>query len=635
MLIDRRHLPFPKDLAEAKELWHQRLDYEYLYGQKLNREFSPTNETEMAPLPKDYEQDIAKILEKRYRSELHKDVHFDHENILATYLNALTHAYDPHSDYLNPPHAQHFAIEMNLGLTGIGAQLGDEDGFCTILELIPGGPADKCKEIKPKDRIIAVAQSNQPPVDVVEMDLDKVVQLIRGPKGTQVRLTISPADNQTTHHVVTLVRDEIKLEDRAANARLIEIPDSHGHTNRIGFIYLPSFYAPLGDDRTPPSITSEDVARLVNKLKKEKIDGLIIDLRTNPGGSLEEAIKFTGLFIKGGPVVQSRSSNGDINVADTDTDQIYDGPLAIMINRYSASAAEIAAAALQDYGRAIIIGDSSTHGKGTVQTLIQLKQWTSAPDAGIAKITIKKFYRVSGASTQLKGVVPDIILPDVLNYSTMIGETNLDNPLPWDTIAAASYDKTNLVAPYLSQLKANSDARISTNQDFDYIKEDIHRIEKLQADQTVTLNEHQAIEERLKTAQIDEERKKERDSRAVPNEEIYELTLDNSKLPGLPPPTPFFSTNMDVTVNTPIVNYKFDTNSLNSFFGSPNRASLADKSTNLNSSNVVGTNSSAPLAKPVISKVYQPDPTLDETERIMIDYISLLSDNQALTAAKK
>jgi carboxyl-terminal processing protease len=638
IVIDRRHMPFPKNLEEAKVLWRERLRYEFLYFEKLNKEFSPTNDTLVVPLPNNYEQDIAKTLEKHYRWELRSKTNLDHDAILSDYLNALTHAYDPHSDYFSPPHAQDFSIDMNLGLTGIGAQLQEVDGFCTINDLIAGGPAKKSKELKLNDRIVAVAQSNQPPVDVIDMDLEKVVRLIRGPKGTQVRLTISTADNPSSRHEVRLVRDEIKLEDRAANARLIEIPDGMGHTNRIGFLDLPSFYAPMGDDQTPPSYTSVDVAKLVTKLKQQKIDGLIIDLRTNPGGSLEEAIKFTGLFIKDGPVVQARNSDGQITVdSDNDSDELYDGPLAIMINRYSASAAEIAAAALQDYGRAIIIGDSSTHGKGTVQQLLQLKNWLPVSDPGTAKVTIRKFYRVSGASTQLKGVVPDIILPDVLNFSTMIGETNLDYPLPWDTIAPATYEKLNLVGPYVSQLKAHSDLRVSTNQDFKYVAEDIDRLEKLQSEKSVTLNEHEAIEERLKYARVNEARKKERDSRGIPNETIYEITLANSKLPGLPAPTPYWDTNKDLTTT----GASSDTNSTSTI---TTNTIPAVKPTMLSSDNLpaaqAGVAAAAtadmapPAAKPGVTKPFQPDPVLEETERIMLDYIGMLSANKVLTVTK-
>ena len=302
--------------------------------------------------------------------------------------------------------------------------------------------------------------------------------------------------------MVTLIRDEIKLEDSEAKAKLVEFPDG----KRIGVIDLPSFYATvnLGNaSQTTPKSTTADVTKLINRLKAEKVSGIVIDLRSNPGGSLEEAIKFTGLFIKSGPVVLARNPDNQVQVdSDPDPEQLYDGPLAVMINRFSASAAEIAAAALQDYGRALIVGDISTHGKGTVQDLNPLKPYMLSADSGgsndpgTIKITIRKFYRVSGASTQLKGVEPDIVLPDVLNYSTQVGEVSLENPLPWDTIQPASYEKFNLVQPWLAALKARSDGRIATNQDFIYVKQDIDQFVKMQADKTASINEHETLKER-------------------------------------------------------------------------------------------------------------------------------------------
>src|ERR1039457_3507999 len=329
---------------------------------------------------------------------------------------------------------------MSLSLFGIGAQLEEDVGYCTIKSLIAGGPADNKKgQIKPKDRIIAVAQSNQPPVNVVDMDLSKVVELIRGPKGTQVRLTLSPASDRAARPVVILTRDEIKLEDQEAKAQLIENTDALGATNWIGVIRVPSFYAPIGSDAH--SYITMDVAKLIRKLEAEKAGGIILDMRGNPGGSLEEAIRFTGLFIKEGPVVLARDPEGRI---ETDTISnsaaLYSGPLVVLINRFSASAAEIAAAALQDYGRAIVVGDTSTHGKGTVQSLMALNNFvgpatpTATNDPGTLKITIRKFYRVTGDSTQLKGVEPDIVLPDIWNYSTDVGESSLENPLPGDPL---------------------------------------------------------------------------------------------------------------------------------------------------------------------------------------------------------
>ena len=606
ILLDRRRAPYPKDLDEAKHLWSQRLRFEYLQ-EKLSREISPTNSAVILPLPKSATAEIAATLARHYRWNLHMMTNWDGTDVLQAYLNALAHAYDPHSDYFNPEHAQDFSINMSLSLFGIGAQLREDDGYCKIDLLIHGGPAEKSKQVKEGDRIVAVAQSNQPPVDVVDMELGKAVQLIRGPKGTEVRLTISPAEDRAVRRVVTLIRDEIKLEDQEAKARLIESPDGHGGTNRIGVVDLPSFYAPVdlsgNTGHTAPKYTSVDVAKLIEKLEREKAAGIILDLRGNPGGSLEEAVKLTGLFIKDGPVVLARLPDGSVNVDnDTDSSVLYAGPLVVLVNRFSASASEIAAAALQDYGRALVVGDNSTFGKGTVQNLNPLRPFvrpatsSATNDPGAVKITIRKFYRVSGASTQLKGVLSDIVLPDHLNYSTQYGENSLDNPLPWDTIPSANYSKLNLVQPFLDELLRHSSERIATNQDFIYIRQDIDEFQKLQADKTASLNERERLKDRQEADARQKARDQERAGRKKLDMKIYELTVANAGEPGLPPPLDETNT---VTATNLIVG--------------ANSAQTA-------STNVVA------LPPPAV------DPMLDETERILEDYISLLSSNQMLIA---
>jgi carboxyl-terminal processing protease len=607
ILLDRRHSPFPKDLDEAKQLWSQRLRFEYLQ-EKLSREISPTNSNLILPLPKSATDEIAATLARHYRWNLHMATNRDSTDVLQAYLNALAHAYDPHSDYFNPEHAQDFSIGMSLSLFGIGAQLREDDGYCKIDLLIHGGPAEKNKQLKEGDHIVAVAQSNQPPVDVVDMELGKVVQLIRGPKGTEVRLTISPVEDRAARRVVTLIRDEIKLEDQEAKAKLIESPDGHGGTNRIGIIDLPSFYAPVdlsgNSGHTAPKFTSVHVEKLIKKLEQEKVAGIILDLRNNPGGSLEEAVRFTGLFIKDGPVVLARSPDGSVNVdSDPDSSVLYNGPLIVLVNRLSASAAEIAAAALQDYGRALVVGDISTFGKGTVQNLNPLRPFvwpttaSATNDPGTVKITIRKFYRVSGASTQLRGVTPDLVLPDVLNYSTQFGESSLDNPLPWDTLPSANYSKLNLVQPYLGELLRRSSERIATNQDFVYTRQDIEQFQKMQADKTASLNEHERLKERQEADGRQKAREQERSARKAPDVKIYELTVAKAGEPGLPPPL--------AETNTVAAN-KLPDGPLPAPVGSAN---------------------AAPVPQPNPPAV---DPMLDETERILKDYISLLSTNQVL-----
>jgi carboxyl-terminal processing protease len=608
VLLDRRHAPYPKDLDEAKQLWSQRLRFEYLQ-EKLSREISPTNSDVILPLPKSAAVEITATLARHYRWNLRVVTNWDGTDVLQAYLNALAHAYDPHSDYFNPEHAQDFSINMSLSLFGIGAQLREDDGYCKIDLLIHGGPAEKSKQVKEGDHILAVAQSNQPPVDVVDMELGKTVQLIRGPKGTEVRLTISPVEDRAARRVVTLIRDEIKLEDQEAKAKLIESPDGHGGTNRIGVIDLPSFYAPVdlsgNSGHTAPKYTSVHVAKLIKKLEQEKVAGIILDLRGNPGGSLEEAVRLTGLFIKDGPVVLARSPDGSVNVdSDTDSSVLYAGPLVVLVNRLSASASEIAAAALQDYGRALVVGDSSTFGKGTVQNLNPLRPFWPATvsvtnDPGTVKITIRKFYRVSGASTQLKGVLSDIVLPDRLNYSTQYGESSLENPLPWDIIRSANYSKLDLVQPYLGELLRRSNGRIATNQDFIYVRQDIDEFQKMQADKTASLNERERLKELQEADARQKARDQERAARKTPDVKIYELTVENCDEPGLPPP--LGETNTMTANNLP----------------------AGPLLTPSGTTTAVTVPQSHPPAV---------DPMLDETERILEDYISLSSANQMLIA---
>ena len=611
ILIDRRHEPFPKDLDEARALWRQRLRYEYLQ-EKLAREVTETNGTLVVKLTQQLAKEIPETLARHYRWNLRMTTNWDSDGVLQAYLNGLAHAYDPHSDYFSAPHAKDFAIGMNLSLFGIGAQLSEDDGYCTIRSLVSGGPAAKSKKVNEKDRIIAVAQGDKPAVDVVDMELEKVVQQIRGPKGTEVRLTLSPAEDRSARRVVTLVRDEIKLEDSEAKAKLIEWPDG----KRIGIIDLPSFYATVNlgsGGQTTPKSTTEDVVKLIKRLERERISGLIVDLRSNPGGSLEEAIKFTGLFIKDGPVVQARNPDGHVQV-DTDPDptQLYDGPLVVMINRFSASASEIAAAALQDYGRALIVGDVSTHGKGTVQNLNPLRPFVwpadknATNDPGTIKITIRKFYRVSGASTQLKGVVPDVVLPDVLNYSSQVGETALENPLPWDTIQPANYEKLNLVQPFLAQLKTLDGERIATNRDFLYVKQDVEQFQKAQADKTATLNEREALKERERNFTQNKTREAERTARKADGVKIYDITVKNSELPGLT------LAGADAETNNPVAT-------------ASNTVSNLVATVSGNSTNAVKSAADKKSAPPF-------DPMLDETERILGDYVSLLGRNGLLIA---
>lgn len=604
VVIDHKGEPYPKDLDAAKQLWREQLSYQVLQEKLDRREIFPDTVSTATNLA-----DVAQTVERRYQRELLAFQELDSGDVMQAYLDSLAHAFDPHSDYLNNEHAQDFSISMSLSLGGIGAQLGWDDGYCKIDSLVPGGPAEKSNQLKPNDKIIAVAQGKHAPVDVVNMELSRIVQLIRGPKGTEVRLTIIPADDPKSHRIVKLVRAEINLKEEEAKAQLIESLDGHGGTNRIGVIDVPQFYAPVSLSGNAPQATnyiSVDVAELVQKLTDAGANGIILDLRNNPGGSLEEAIQFVGLFVTNGPVVQIRSPEGRIGVErNDDAPDIYRGPLMVLVNRLSASASEIVAAALQDYGRALIVGDTSSFGKGTVQNLTPLAPlvWpaseTATNDPGTVKITIRKFYRINGASTQLKGVIPDIVLPDVLSYQKDIGENALPNALAWDTIQAApDYAAMNEVQPYLAELRKASDARVATNLDFGYVRDGITEVEKVQAQKTDTLNERKAWDEKEDFDNETKTQQKEIASRKPPEETIYAIDIAAAGRPGLPPPVQFVKASPASTGSSPSATPGssyiaiYPPNSINTSY-----------STNYNG--------------------IVPDPTLEESERILHDYISL------------
>jgi carboxyl-terminal processing protease len=600
IITNRKDASYPRDLAEAHTLWRQRLRFEYLEeklvklaakkkaastaattknnrvdtlaadpkpesdaalqpkhiltGVNATNEPATANAVAKETKPKTIAEEIVETLNLRYARNLRFFREWGADEVLEIYLTSLAHVYDPHSDYFGPPQAENFAIGMNLSLFGIGAELRSVDGYCTISKLMAGGPAAKGKQLSEKDRIVAVAQSNAPPVDVVEMSLNKVVQLIRGPKGTEVRLTVIPVADSSARRVITIVRDEIKLVDQAAKAKVIDLPTGQGQTFRLGIIDLPTFYVPMdvgaprkpdpasASQESPQNYTSVDVAKLVAKLEAEKCQGIILDLRRNGGGSLEECVKLTGMFIKDGPIVQVNGAGGHQVTDDPDPAVLYDGPLVVLTSRFSASASEILAGALQDYGRAIIVGDLATHGKGTVQNLNPLRyvmrpSATATNDPGTLKITRGKFYRVSGGSTQLKGVLSDIVLPSKWNYVKEIGESALENALQWDNIPSAKYDQLNQVAPYLQDLLSRSNERISTNQDFVYIREDIEQFRKFQAEKTISLNEKERLKEMEDNEAREKARNQERLARKAPEPTVYELTLKQAELPGLPAPT--------------------------------------------------------------------------------------------------
>lgn len=408
---------------------------------------------------------IEELLSKRYKGQQLRLRQTRSEDVFQNYINAFAQAYDPHTQYMSPENAENFDINMSLSLEGIGAVLQSDDEFTKIVRLVPAGPAAKSQQLAPADRIIAVGQEEKDMVDVVGWRLDEVVKLIRGPKGSNVRLEVIPASNpptDLTSREVVLVREAVKLEDQAANSSVIKYGEGDSE-QRIGVIEVPGFYIDFkAQRRGDPEYrsTTRDVRRLLQELEKEKVDGIVLDLRNNGGGSLQEATELTGLFIDRGPTVQVRDTQGQVQVLDDpESGTSYTGPMAVLVNRLSASASEIFAGAMQDYGRAVVIGEP-TFGKGTVQSIQPLNH-------GELKLTLAKFYRVSGQSTQNRGVVPDIIYPSLLE-TTEIGESYLPRALPWDTIAPAEYVTNRQLSPLIKQLEERHQSRAANDPDFTY-----------------------------------------------------------------------------------------------------------------------------------------------------------------------
>ncbi|MEI8670930.1 carboxy terminal-processing peptidase [Vibrio sp. SA48] len=472
MELDRSKASWPKDKAELDELWRKRVKYDALNLKLTGKEWPEIKET----------------LGKRYNNAIKRLSQTHSEDVFQLYMNAFAREVDPHTSYLSPRNAEQFQSEMNLSLEGIGAVLQMTDDYTVIRSLVVGGPASTSKQLGEGDRIIGVGQDGKDIVDVIGWRLDDVVQLIKGPKGTKVQLQILPEGKDAKSHVVTIVRDKIRLEDRAVKSEIIEINDK-----KIGVLEVPSFYVGL----------SKDTDKLIAELKQKNVDGIIVDLRNNGGGALTEATALSGLFIESGPVVQVRDSYGRVNVnSDTDGKISYQGPMTVLINRYSASASEIFAAAMQDYGRAIILGENS-FGKGTVQQHRSLNHIYDLFDKelGYVQYTIQKFYRIDGGSTQNKGVVPDIAFPTAIEASDT-GESVEPNALPWDHIDKAKYDKLQGNESLIVSLSTKHQARIARDREFGFIREDIVKYKAEKDDNTISLNEQVRKQESDKADQL-------------------------------------------------------------------------------------------------------------------------------------
>ncbi len=479
--IDREDAPYANTVEELDEIWRLRLK----------------NSVLSLRLTDDTNEEIEEKLSKRYRNQLSQILKTNERDIFQTYLSTVAKAVDPHTAYFSPRDSENFNMGLSLSLQGIGAQLTSEDEYTKVVELIKGGPAERGAELKAGDRIIAIGQGVDGDLqDVVGMRLDDVVSQIRGEKGTVVRLNVIPADaiTESSATVVSITRDTVKLEDQSAKKEVIELSYS-GQDYKIGVIDLPTFYfdfeaASRGEEDFKSS--TRDVRNLLEELKEEEVDAVVVDLRNNGGGSLSEANQLVGLFIETGATVQIRYSgirNGFTRpFGDNDPEVAYDGPLAVLVNRTSASASEIFAGAIQDYQRGVVLG-GQTFGKGTVQEIIPM-------DYGQVKLTRSKFYRISGASTQHRGVIPDITFPDFYDAYEDIGESSLDGALPWDTVRPVEYRTYNSIQTMLPELQNLHDERAKTSPDFIYLLGQIERTRALREKETFSLNELVVKQER-------------------------------------------------------------------------------------------------------------------------------------------
>ncbi|SDJ93318.1 carboxy terminal-processing peptidase [Billgrantia gudaonensis] len=488
---DRSDAEWSSSEAELDELWRKRLK-----NAALTLDISGQSR-----------DDIEANLRQRYEGQLTRLKQTNGEDVFGLFMAAVTGSIDPHTEYLSPHQGESFDIQMRLSLEGIGAMLQSDGEYVKVTSLVPGGPADRAGVLEPTDRIVGVGQEDGEMINVVGMRLDEVVDLIRGPKGSVVRLDVVPGEavDMTRSHEVEITRDTVDLEEQAAKGEIIEVERDDG-VRRIGVITIPTFYVDFDawqageeDYRS----TTRDVAREIERLQDEGIDGLMLDLRNNGGGALQEANSLLGLFIDRGPTVQVRDAQGRINLyGDTDSGALYDGPLVVLVNRLSASASEILAGAVQDYGRGLVLGNA-TFGKGTVQTLSDLSH-------GQIKLTRAKFYRISGESTQHRGVEPDILFPNLIDPER-IGESSLDNALEWDTVREVQYRTYGEPWEYLETLRDRHSRRADTHPNFVYLEQRAELADEMREERT--------------SVSLDREQRQ----REVEEQEAAQLALENQR----------------------------------------------------------------------------------------------------------
>ena len=522
--INRDHTKWVNSREEMNKLWTERIKNDAL-------NLSLTGKSQ---------EQIDTNLTKRYDNYIRALTQYHSEDVFQLAMDAFTTSIDPHTNYFSPITSENFKIDMSLSLEGIGARLMTEDGYTKVVEIIPGGPAFKSKKLNADDRIIAVAQGKDGEfVDVVGWRITDVVQLIRGPKESVVRLQILRATDGVLAKPVeiSLVRDKVKLEEQAAKSKVLEI-DNNGMPYKIGVITIPKFYTDFegshnGEADSKSTVT--DVKKLLEDLKQQKVDGVVIDLRNNGGGALSEAIDVTGLFIEKGPVVQVKNSDGKVDVGkDVDPSIVYSGPLAVLVNRYSASASEIFAAAIQDYGRGVIVGEQ-TYGKGTVQNLIDLNKISrnSLNKFGQLKLTIAKYYRINGGSTQRLGVTPDINFPSYVD-SEESGESSEISALPWDKINPTEYKIYSDLKDILPKLLSYSEERRKADPEFQYLQEDIQEYKKSKEQKYVSLNEEirkqKKEEDDEKEFQRENERRKRKGLKLLEKGETPDKSIEDNDI---------------------------------------------------------------------------------------------------------
>lgn len=486
--VDRKNMNYPKTSEEVNERWRKHVKFQLL-----------TLKMTVDSLDKAREK-----MKKRYELIVKRHNDLNKDRVYGVFLNAFSMALDPHSSYMPVEELEDFRIRTRLSLEGIGASLRSEDGFTIVASLVKGGAAEKSGLLKINDKILAVAQENGEPVDVIDMDLQEVVKKIRGARGTVVKLTVIREEaNQSRRMVVPITREKIQLVEQQASSHVIEVDTKDGGKNKhmkIGLVTLPSFYIDFeGRQKRLKNYrsSSNDTREQLKILKDKGVDAVILDLRSNGGGGLDESISTAGLFFGAGPVVQVKASNSETETYyDPDESTVYDGPLIVMINRHSASASEIFAGAIQDYNRGLIVGDTHTFGKGTVQNLNDL-----APKLGAVKVTVNQFYRASGASTQLKGVESDIVLPSIID-ELEVGEKYYDYALPYEEIKTAKYTKFNLTKPYVAELRKRAEVRMAKDTEFGKIRSEIDKYKK---------NKEERNRVSLKEKKDEKEKDKEKD----------------------------------------------------------------------------------------------------------------------------